>query len=47
MNDTTISNDDNDDMMTIHMKQKLMSSDEVYVYKLPPLKNSTGHRYVI
>jgi hypothetical protein len=26
--------------------QKLMTADEVYVYKIPALKDSGGHRYV-
>lgn len=29
------------------MRQKLMSSEEVYVYKIPPLKTAGGHRYVL
>ena len=28
------------------MRQKLMSAEEVYVYKIPPLKTAGGHRYV-
>jgi hypothetical protein len=27
------------------MRQRLMTADEVYVYKIPPLKDSGGHRY--
>lgn len=26
------------------LRQKLMTADEVYVYKIPPLKNAGGHR---
>jgi len=28
----------------VELRQKLMSADEVYVYKIPPLKNAGGHR---
>jgi hypothetical protein len=27
--------------------QKLLSAEEVYLYKIPPLKTSGGHRYVL
>lgn len=38
--------DDKDESTTTFMRQKLMSADECYVYKIPPLKDSGGHRYV-
>jgi hypothetical protein len=39
---------DKDDTTTNEsfMRQKLMSAEECYVYKIPPLKDSGGHRYV-
>jgi len=30
-----------------HLVQRLMSCDEVYLYKIPPMKDSGGHRYVL
>lgn len=31
---------------TVELRQKLMEGDEVYLYKIPPLQTSGGHRYV-
>jgi hypothetical protein len=31
---------------TVELSQKLMVADEVYLYKIPPLQTSGGHRYV-
>jgi hypothetical protein len=31
---------------TVELRQKLMVADEVYLYKIPPLQTSGGHRYV-
>ena len=31
---------------SVELRQKLMSADEVYLYKIPPLQTSGGHRYV-
>ena len=30
----------------VELRQKLMVADEVYLYKIPPLQTSGGHRYV-
>ena len=37
-----IMSDDGD--ATSAMRQRLMQADEVYIYKIPPLKNAGGHR---
>jgi hypothetical protein len=37
---------DGDDAALQAMRQKLMTADEVYVYKIPPLKSAGGHRCV-
>lgn len=29
------------------LRQTLLTHDEVFVYKIPPLRSSGGHRYVI
>jgi hypothetical protein len=31
---------------TVVMRQRLMVADSVFLYKVPPLKTSGGHRYV-
>ena len=31
---------------TVELRQTLMVADEVYLYKIPPLQTSGGHRYV-
>jgi hypothetical protein len=31
---------------TVVMRQRLMVADSVFLYKIPPLKTSGGHRYV-
>ena len=31
---------------TVELRQRLMVADEVYLYKIPPLQTSGGHRYV-
>jgi len=36
----------NDDGSSTLLRQKLMSADVVYLYKIPPLKGAGGHRYV-
>jgi hypothetical protein len=36
---------DEEDVKVV-VKQKLMTCDEVYLYKVPPLKGAGGHRYV-
>mmetsp|Transcript_16292 Transcript_16292/g.32757 ORF Transcript_16292/g.32757 Transcript_16292/m.32757 type:complete len:273 (-) Transcript_16292:76-894(-) len=33
-----------DEDATSAMRQRFMTADEVYIYKIPPLKNSGGHR---
>jgi hypothetical protein len=30
---------------TVELRQKFMEAEEVYLYKIPPLQTSGGHRY--
>jgi hypothetical protein len=39
--------DDEDNEALQAMRQKLMTADEVYIYKSPPLKTAGGHRCVV
>ena len=41
-----MSGENSDDDASQLMRQKLMSADEVYLYKIPPLKDAGGHRCV-
>jgi hypothetical protein len=44
---TTTTTTDTNDIKPIEICQKLLSVDEVYLYKIPPLQNAGGHRYVV
>ena len=41
-----MSSNEKDESASTLVGQKLQSVEEVYIYKIPPLKTSGGHRYV-
>lgn len=44
--DTTASSSSNDDAtLVVEMRQRLMVAESVFLYKIPSLKTSGGHRY--